>query len=142
MTQNNTGVFSIVGLLTMAFFVFFISAAIAGDKENIKKEPVTAKASSGTSAMKVAKDPDGAIRPPTRAEENKLNAELKKTLDKYSKHGPKQKQDGTLSLVVAPHSIHASVAHVGQDGKVHLNCSDDVNHLQTNVQATEELAEE
>ena len=92
--------------------------------------------------MKVGNDPDGGLRPPTKAEENKLNAELKKTLDKYSKHSPKQKQDGSLSLVVAPHGIHASVGHIGPDGKVHMNCSDIVNHLPTNVETKEELPEE
>jgi hypothetical protein len=139
MTRNNTGVVSTIGLLTMVFFVFFLAAAIAEDKENTKKEPE--KTSSGVSGMKVGKDPDGATRPPTKAEENKLNAELKKTLDKYSKHSPKQQQDGSLSLVVAPHRIHASVAHVGPDGKVHMNCSDG-NHVQTNIQTKEELPEE
>lgn len=142
MAQNNAGVVPIIGLMTMVFFVFFISAAIAEDPEKTKKEPVSEKTSSGLSGVKVGNDPDGGLRPPTKAEENKLNAELKKTLNKYSKHSAKQKEDGTISLVVAPHSIHASVAHVGPDGKVHLNCSDDINHVQANVETTEELAEE
>ena len=142
MAQNNTGVVSSIGLLTLVFFVFFISAAIAEDKENTKKEPVSKNTSSGVSGMKAGVDPDGGIRPPTRAEENKLNAEMKKTLDKYSKHSPKQKQDGSLSLVVAPHRIHASVAHIGPDGKVHMNCSDNLDHLQTQIETKEELPEE
>ena len=140
MTQNSTRVVSIIGLLTMVFFVFFISATLAEDKENAKKEPVTEKTTSGVSGMKVGNDPDGATRPPTRAEENKLNAELKKALAKYSKHNPKQQQDGSISLVVAPHRIHASVAHVGPDGKVHTNCSNHLNEL--NVKPKEELPEE
>ncbi|MGH9856745.1 MAG: post-PEP-CTERM-1 domain-containing protein [Acidobacteriota bacterium] len=138
MAQNKSRVVSMIGLLTMVFFVFFLGAALAEDEKNTKKEPVSKKASSGPSAMKIGKDPDGATRPPTRAEENKLNAELKKTLNKYSKHSPKQKQDGTLTLVVAPHRIHASTAHVGPDGKVHLNCSDAANHLQTKEELPEE----
>jgi hypothetical protein len=137
MAQNKSRVVSMTGLLTMVFFVFFLAAAFAEDQENTKKEP-SKKASSGPSAMKTAKDPDGATRPPTRAEENKLNAELKKTLNKYSKHSPKQKQDGTLTLVVAPHRIHASTAHVGPDGKVHLNCSDAANHLPNKAELPEE----
>lgn len=146
MTQNNTGVV-FIGLLTMVFFIFFVSTAFVEEKVKKNTKPknnvsTTEKSSASLPAMKVGKDADGSVRPPTRAEENKLNAELKKTLDKYQKHSPKQNPDGSLSLVVAPHHMNVTVAHIGPDGKVHLNCSDESGHIKTNVQTKEELPEE
>lgn len=141
MAQNKFGVVSLIGLLTVMFFVFLVSTAFVEEK-NTKTKPVSKNSSAGTSAMKVGQDPDGSVRLPTRAEENKLNAELKKTLDKYPKHNAKLRSDGSTSLVIAPHRFHASVAHVGPDGKLHLNCSDDQAHVELSVQPKEELAEE
>ena len=142
MAQNKFGVVSLIGLLTVMFLVFLVSTAFVEEKNNTKTKPVSQNSSAGMSAMKVGKDSDGSLRPPTTAEENKLNAELKKTLDKYPKHNPKQSSDGSISLVVAPHRIHAAVAHVGPDGKLHLNCSDDQAHVDLSVQPKEELAKE
>jgi len=142
MTRNKTCVRSFIGLLTIMFFVFILSAAIAEEKENKKTEPASEEKSAGLSGIKVGKDPDGAERPLTKAEENKLNAELKKTLSKYSKHSPKQKEDGSFSLVIAPHSMHATVAHTGPDGKIHYNCTDADGHVNTNPETKEELPEE
>lgn len=140
MTQNKIGVVSLIGLLTIVFVVFFVSTAFVEEKKNTKTTPKSATA--GFSAMKVAKDADGTLRRPTQAEENKLNAELKKTLDKYSKHSPKKNTDGSISLVVAPFNLNAAVAHVGPDGKLHVNCSDQSGHVKTNIQAKEELPKE
>ena len=142
MTQK-TSVRFYIGLLTMMLCVFVISAAIAEQKENEKTEPVAEeKESTGAFGMKAGKDSDGAIRPPNPSEENKLNAELKKTLNKYSKHNPKQEPNGAVSLVVAPHRMSATVAHIGPDGKVHMNCIDAAGHATANPQTKEELPEE
>ncbi len=139
MTQNKRSVVSF--LLTMVFFVFSVTASFAEEKKS-SKTPTNKKSSAGVSAMKAGKDDDGAVRPPTPAEENKLNAELKKTLNKYSKHNPKQNVDGSISLVVAPFLMHAAVANNGPDGKLHLNCTDDSSHIKINAQQKVELPEE
>ena len=137
MTRSTPGVVSLIGLMTVLFFVFLISTAFVQEEKNTKEKESPAN----SSAMKAGKDPDGSIRRPTPAEEKKLNAELQKTLAKYPKQNAKQKADGSLSLVVAPHSFHAAVAHKGADGKVHLNCSDEAGHETTQV-APEKKSEE
>lgn len=134
MTQFRKGVVPLIGLMTVLFFVFLLSTAFVEEEKDTNKE----NESADVSAMKVAKDKDGALRPLTPAEEKKLNAEMQKALAKYPKHNAKQKDDGTISLVVAPHTFNAVVAHKGPDGKIHLNCSDETVH----TQAEEELPEE
>jgi hypothetical protein len=142
MAQNKFSIVPLIGLLTVMFFIFLVSTAFVEEKNNTKTKPGSENSSAGMSAMKVGKDSDGSLRMPTHAEENKLNAELKKTMDKYPKHSPEHRPDGSISLVVAPHRIHAAVAHVGPDGKLHLNCSDDQAHVKLSVQPKQELAEE
>ena len=135
MKRFTKGVVSLIGLM---FFAFLLSTAFVEDA----KETKTDKPSTNASAMKAGKNNDGSLRRTTNAEDKKLDAELQKTLSKYPKHTAKKKDDGSLALVVAPHSMNASVAHKGPDGKLHLNCSDAAAHTATKAQTTEELSEE
>ena len=141
MTRSRKGVVSLIGLMTVLFFVLLLSTAFVEEKKNaINNEEE--KNASDISAMKVGKDPDGGLRRPTPAEEKKLNAEMQKTLAKYPKHNAKQKADGSISLVVAPHAFNAMVAHKAADGTIHLNCTDQDGHAAATPQMKDEMPEE
>lgn len=129
MRHLRNSVKSIAGLAIVLLFTFFLSPAFVqdGNQEEKKSKSTSPEEQTTTSALpsvKVGKDPDGAVRPTTPAEENKLNAELKKTLAKYPAHSAKVNPDGSISLVVAPHYLGVAIATVSADGTLKVNCSE------------------
>ena len=66
--------------------------------------------------VKAATDEDGNLRPLTKEESKELDRQLRKTLSKYKKHGPKKNSDGAVSLVVAPQSVELTVLSDGPEG--------------------------
>jgi hypothetical protein len=140
-----TAVFMLI--LTLLITPTFVIAADEKNDSKTKPNAKNKKPTSTVSASKVAKDPDGALRKTTPAEERKLNEELQKTLAKYPKRAAKKKADGSTSLVIAPHAISVSTAHREPDGTIKLNCSQHHEKsgkipVKTAKSNTEELPEE
>jgi len=129
MKQWRNSAIPIASLAVVLILTLFLSPAFAEDssrdEEKSKSTSTTEQKMTNTlPSVKVGKDPDGAVRPTTPSEENKLNAELKKTLSKYPPHSAKQHPDGSISLVIAPHNLGVAIATVGPDGTVNVQCSD------------------
>jgi hypothetical protein len=128
----------VLGLSLILIVAFLVTPGLvkaAGKPEPKSKSKQTSDADVGntTSASKTGTAPDGTLRPVTPAEEKKLQAEILKTLSHYRKHQPKKNADGSLSLVVAPFSLSASVAERTADGKIKIDCTQDLQNpaLQT-----------
>jgi hypothetical protein len=123
-----------VSLALAIALVFLVIPSLAkAEKSNPKSKAAHEKnagadkaATLGLSTSKVGIDPDGAIRPVTPAEEKKLRAEFLKTLSHYHKQSPIHNADGSVSLVIAPYSLSASVAHRDADGKIKVDCTQDL----------------
>ena len=146
----------VIGLALVLVLVFLVTPGLVEEagKSNPKRKitqtrntdgSTTSKA--GLAASKIGIDPDGAVRPITPAEERKLNAEFLKTLSHYQRHQPKQRADGSLSLVIAPYSLNASVAHRTADGKIEVGCTQNLKTPARRIQKaaqnnSEQLPEE
>jgi len=139
MIKYRSKMISVVVVAVIFVLAFLATPALVkdADKSDAKtKSAQTKKAdSSSLVASKVHGDPDGGTRPVTPAEEKKLNAEIQKTLSHYQQHQVKQRPDGSLSLVIAPFSMIATVAHVTKDGKLEIDCENVQNSGQKVQQA-------
>jgi len=134
MVEYRTKPIKVVGLAVALAFVFLVTSGMVNAEKSDPKSKTTDEkngytektATLGLSTSKAGIDPDGGIRPVTPAEEKKLNAEFLKTLSHYHKQSPKYKADGSVSLVIAPYSLSASVAHRTADGKIEVDCTQDL----------------
>jgi hypothetical protein len=83
----------------------------APESETNSQDQVT-----GVSGLNAATDEEGNLRPLTVEESKELDKQLKKTLAKYKKHGPKKNDQGAISLITAPHSVELTILTDGPEG--------------------------
>ena len=135
MILYTTKLIKVTGLAIALVLTFLVTPGLVKDagQPNRKSKATqtnntdaSKKAKEGLAASKIGIDRDGAIRPVSPAEEKKLNAEFLKALSRYRKHQPKKNADGSISLVLAPYSLSASVAHRTSDGKIEVDCTQDL----------------
>jgi hypothetical protein len=85
-------------------------------------------------SLQIAVDPQtGDLRPLTKQEANRLANEMRKRFPSRVIGEPKVRPDGSLSAVVMPNILRLSVANIGSDGKVQIECAgsteDAIEHL-------------
>lgn len=110
------------GLLT----ALGVGVAIALDDD--AQEPGEVREAAVTlGGIQVAVDPQtGELRPLSNAEAQQLAKEMRRRFPPRSVTAPRVAPDGTLSSVVMPNVLRLSVARVGADGKVAVECADGV----------------
>jgi hypothetical protein len=110
------------GLLT----ALGLGVAIAVDDETQESGEVR-EAAVTLGGIQVAVDPQtGELRPLTNAEAQQLAKEMRRRFPPRSVSAPTVAADGTLSSVVMPNVLRLSVARVGAEGKVAVECADGV----------------